>query len=285
MNDEKVYLNGEIIPAADAHISIGDVGFLHGGSVFTTLGAFNGRPFRLDRHVDRLLAAAALLGMQTDADADTLIRGANDVLAANALDRARLRITLTPGDVRTAQPTTLITAVDLPAYPPEWFAEGTTVVVSSYQQGQGDPTFGNKTGCYFPRILARQEAHRKGATEALWFTPDKRLAEGCFTNVFLLAEGTVRTPPRDTPVLPGITREAVLELCPGMDLPCDDQTPLTVRDMLAAEEIFLTAGTMGLVPVTHVERHRVGDGAVGPITRRLTEAYWALVDRETGASP
>jgi len=281
MSDEKVHLNGKLIDAAEARISVGDVGFLHGGSVFTTLGAFHGQPFRLDRHVNRLLATAELLGMRVGTDAETLARAVDELLAANALDRARLRITLTPGDVRTDEPTALITAVDLPAYPPEWFTDGITVVVSSYTQWQGDPTYGHKTGCYFPRILARQEAHRKGATEALWFTAEKHLAEGCFTNVFLVCGGTVLTPPRDTPVLPGVTRAAVLELCGELGIPSNDQNPLTVKEMLAAEEIFLTAGTMGLVPVAHVERHDVGDATIGPITRRLTEAYWTLVDRET----
>jgi branched-subunit amino acid aminotransferase/4-amino-4-deoxychorismate lyase len=161
------------------------------------------------------------------------------------------------------------------------YERGIGVVVSSYKQSVGDPTFGNKTGCYFPRILARQEAHRKGGQEALWYTPDKRLAEGCFTNVFLVLDGTVLTPPRDTPVLPGITRAAVLELCRQLDIPCQDEQDLYVQQMLAAEEIFLTASTMGIVPVARIERHAVGDERRGPITKRLMDAYNDLLREET----
>ncbi len=283
MSEQNVYLNGQLVPADEAQISVSDVGLLHGASVFTTLAAFNGRAFRLDRHIFRLLGTAALLDLIVDADPHTLTAAVDELLAANDLRRARLRITLTPGAVGQERSTTLVTAVPLPEYPDEWYADGIGVVVSSYKQWMGDPTCGNKTGCYFPRILARQEAHHKGAQEALWYTGDNHLAEGCFTNVFLVIDGVVRTPPRDTPVLPGVTRQAVLELCERLDIPHDAETPLTVKDMLAAEEIFLTGSTMGLVPVGHVERHEVGDGEVGPVTDRLMEAYRELVETETTA--
>jgi len=281
MSELKVYINGELRPEAQAHISISDVGFLHGGSVFTTLAAHHGRPFRLDRHLHRLFDTVALLDLRTDTDIDRLTIAVRDVLAANALDRARLRITLTPGDLRVGRPTTLVTAAPLPEYPPEWYGEGISVVVTSFKQWAGDPTYGYKTGCYFPRILARREAQNKGADEALWFTATNRLAEGCFTNVFLVKAGTLHTPGRDTPVLPGVTREAVAEQVRTLDIPYDDETELLIDDLLGAEEVFLTASTMGVVPVTRVERHQVGDGAVGPVTTRLMQAYRDLVERET----
>lgn len=281
MGELQVYLNGQMLPASEARIGVADVGFLHGGSVFTTLAAFNGRAFRLDRHLKRLFDTAALLGLRADTDPQTLTDVVARLLEVNQLPRARLRVTLTPGDVHSGQPTTLVTAAPLPEYPAEWYTQGVTVVVSSFQQQRGDPTYGYKTGCYFPRILARQEAHRKGADEALWFTPDRRLAEGCFTNVFLVKAGNLLTPARDTPVLPGVTRATAMELAGQMNVPCDGEAELTVDDMLAAEEIFLTASTMGLVPVTRVEGHVVGDGQVGPIARRLMQAYRQRVDEET----
>jgi len=284
MNEAKVYLNGSLLPIAEAHLSVSDVAFLHGGSAFTTLAAFNGRPFRLDRHLSRLLDTVALLDLRTNADAETLTKAVDDLLAANQLERARLRITLSPGDASGGRPTTLITASTLPNYPTQWYTDGITVVVSSFKQWRGDPTYGYKTGCYFPRVLARQEAHRKGADEALWYTADNRLAEGCFTNVFLIKNGKVSTPPRDTPVLPGITRAAVLELAGKLGVPCDADGELTVDDMLGAEEIFLTASTMGLIPVTRVERHTVGEGKVGGITADLMQAYDELVEKETSRS-
>ncbi|MFW6145943.1 MAG: aminotransferase class IV [Planctomycetota bacterium] len=282
MEPFKVYLNGAILDEVAAGLPVNDVGFLHGASAFTTMAAFHGRPFRLDRHLGRLLDTVGLLGLTTDQTADSLAAAVTAVLAANELrDRARIRVTLSGGDLRTGEPTALVTAAPLPEYPPEFYTRGVRAVVAPFKQLLGDPTFGYKTGCYFPRILARREAACKGAFEALWFTPANRLAEGCFTNVFLVTDGRLRTPPRDTPVLPGVTREAVLELAAELDIPADDEGELIIDDLLGAGEVFVTASTMGVVPVVQVEADTVGDGTVGPTTQRLMDALNQLIDRET----
>jgi branched-chain amino acid aminotransferase len=275
-----VYLNGNIIPSEQASVSIFDSGFLHGASTFTTMLAHNGMVFRLPRHLDRLLGTASLLGLRISATRAGLADAVDQVLKANNLKQARMRITLTSGDVHTAQPLTLVTAEALTDYPEWWYDKGITVVVSSFKALASDPTFGYKTGCYLPRLLARQEAAAKGAEEALWFNTDNLLSEACFNNVFLVLDGCVHTPPPDTPCLPGVARQAVLELCGQLNIPSDAQTPLTVKDMLRAQEIFLTGSTSLLRPVVHVERHSVGDAKPGAITRRLMEAYRQLLDKE-----
>lgn len=280
-----VFLNGRVMAASDARLEVDDVGFLHGANVFTTLAARHGKPFRLDRHLARLARTAGQLGLKVRVDATELTAATTDLLAANALDRARLRITLSAGSIRTGEAMTLVTAVPLPQYPPAWFTEGITVAVSHYRQWPADPTYGHKTGNYLTRILARRAAAEQGAEEALWFTPKTggitRLAEGCFTNVFLMAGGRLRTPALDTPVLPGVTREAVIEVAAGLGIDCDAEAVLTIDDVLAAEEIFLTASTMGVVPVSHVRDHAVGTGRPGELTLRLRSAYESLVDSDT----
>ena len=284
-----VYLNELIIPREQATVSISDAGLLHGASAFTTMLAHNGVVFRLGRHISRLLATVKLLGLRTDSSvsAATLESATGELLRANALDEARVRITLTPGridavsaDGCAARPTTLITADPLLPYPQDWYERGIGVVVASFKQVSGDPTYGSKTGCYLLRVLARQEAAARGAEEALWYTQDNHLAEACFCNVFLVAGGKVCTPPLQTPVLPGIVREAVIELCERLGIECDAETPLTVREMLAAEEIFLTASCTGIRPVSRVERHAVADEKPGEVTRKLMAAYRELVDGE-----
>jgi len=275
-----VHLNGALVPADEATISVSDLGLLHGASAFTTMLAHNGKVFRLERHIARLLATVALLDLRTDATEETLRQGCRELLESNGLSEARMRITLTPGGVHAEKPTTLITAESLPEYPRDWYDRGIDVVVTALKQQTGDPTYGYKTGCYLPRVLARREAAAKGAEEALWFTTDNRLAEACFCNVFLVLEGKVHTPPRDTPVLPGVVREAVIELCGSLGIECDAETPLTVHEMLAAEEIFLTSSCSGIRPVIRVERHDVGEGKPGPVTRKIISAYQELLDRE-----
>lgn len=280
MSSDNVYLNGKIVPAAAATISVLDEGFLHGASAFTTMRAYNGKVFRLDGHLARLLETVELLGLRTEAGTEELAAATAALLSANQLSEARVRITLSPG--QGDRPTTLVTAQPLPEYPPAWYQKGISVVVTSFKQGSGDPTFGHKTGCYLMRVLARQEAAVKGAEEALWYTADNRLAEACFCNVFLVTAGVVATPPRDTPVLPGIVREAVIELCARLDIPCRLEAPLTVKEMLAADEMFLTASCTGVRPVARVERHYVGETAPGPVTARIMTAYQQLLDRDCG---
>jgi len=323
-----VYLNGNLAPSDQAAVSVFDAGFLHGASTFTTMYAHNGKVFRLDRHLARLMDTVKTLELRTDATEASLTQAVYRLLRANGMSRfvppkgstggtaaefaavaempeelppvdefltdapagddagkplgdARMRLTITPGSVHGGVPTTLVTAEPLPPYPAAWYEKGVTVIVSSFKESPADPIFGNKTGCYLPRILARQEAAHKGAEEALWFTTENHLAEACFNNVFLVFKGTVYTPPRDTPVLPGIVREAVLELCSQLDIPSNDQMPLTVKEMLLADEVFLTGSTTGIRPVARIERHAVAEEKPGPITRRLMDAYRELVERET----
>jgi len=278
-----VYLNGKLLPKDQACISIADAGFLHGASVFTTMRAHRGVVFRLDRHIRRLMETLEFVGIAHDASADDLARWTRELLAANQLSESRLRITLTPGQDEFdsgASPTTLITAEPLPQYPAEWYEKGLTVVISSFKQARGDPTFGYKTGCYLPRVLARQEAACKGAEEALWFTWDNRLAEACFCNVFVVRDGKVFTPPRDTPVLPGVVREAVIELCAAMGIECSDADELTIDDLLGSSEVFLTGSCTGIRPVVRIERqHVVGEGP-GELTGWIMRAYQDLLDSE-----
>jgi branched-chain amino acid aminotransferase len=233
------------------------------------------------------METVGLLGIRTDATPQSLTGAVAATIAANSLSQARMRITLTPGSVHAIPgsdvpqvPTTLVTMEPLADYFSQWARDGISVIVSSYRQASGDPTFGYKTGCYLPRILARQEAASKGAQEALWFTADNRLAEACFRNVFLVLDGKVYTPPIDTPVLPGVVRAAVIELVPQLGLAIDDHTPLNVQHMLTASEIFLTGSGLGVCPVVRVQRHAVGNEKPGPVTRQLLAAYEQLLDKE-----
>ncbi len=282
MANNNVFINGKIVPAAQATISAADAGLLHGASVFTTMLAHKGVIFRFDAHLDRLLTAVAKVNMRITADAESLREATYALLKANELAEARVRITLTPGVVSQpdAAPTVIVTADPLPEYPRQWYDEGLTVVVSDLKQSPEDITVGIKTGCYLPRIIARQAAAEKGADDALWYTTDNHLAEGCFSNVFLVLNGELFTPPEDTPILPGVVRAAVIELCEQLQIACHSDKSLTVHDMLAAEEIFLTSSCSAIRPVVRVERHAVGSEKPGEITKKLMAAYRELLDTE-----
>ncbi len=281
MADLYVHLNGRLVPAGEARLSVFDAGFLHGASAFTTMRAHRGVVFRLDRHLGRLMDTVEAMHLRCGATAGALAQAVRELLEANKLSEAQLRVTLSPGAAHgEGEPTVLVTAGPLADYPAWWYDKGIMVTVAPFKQSPADPAAGRKTGCYLSRVLGRRLAAEQGAEEALWFTDDHRLAEACFSNVFLVLAGELRTPPLSTPVLPGIVREAVLELGRSLDVPCRDDADLTVRDMLDAGEVFITNSLTGIRPVVRIERHVVGDQTPGALTRRLMDAYRELLDRE-----
>jgi branched-chain amino acid aminotransferase len=181
-----------------------------------------------------------------------------------------------------APPATLIiTAGPMTPYPAELYENGATVVVSDIRVSPDDPTVYHKTTGYLRNLLALRDAHRARATEALIFNTKGRLAEGSLSNVFIVSEGRLLTPSVEEGLLAGITRAAVLELAAEVGVPAE-QRPLAVREVLDADEMFLTNSIMELLPVGRVERKEIGDGRPGSVTKQLASAYRALVIRETG---
>ncbi len=287
--DEMVFLNGRVLPANEAKVSVFDAGLAHGVGLFETLRAFKGRLFRLREHLARMEASATALHIAVKVDAGVIERGALDVLEANGLDDARVRITGTPGAVPRpneeavvpVMPTLLITAGKPQTHPAELYQHGMRVCICPYKQNRHDPLAGHKTLGYLPRLLAMKGAAERRCHESLWFNTDNQLAEGSICNVFVVRQGRIVTPPLDTPVLPGIVRGAVLELAQAAGLEAEE-TPIDIDALLASEEVFLTGSVMGIMPVTSIERHTVGDGLPGGATRRMTELYQQLVAKECG---
>ncbi len=287
---EVVYLNGDIVEAERAQVSVFDAGLLHGAGLFETMRAYGGVIFRLQDHLARLAAAGEALSMcdLNGSARDEIASGLNELLRRNGLSDARVRLTLTTGDMRRdpqgqqeARPTLFATATALTVYPQELYDQGMTVLISVHKQSRLDPTCGYKTISYLGRLISLREAQARGCGEALWFTHENLLAEGAISNVFLVDHGIIKTPPIDTPVLPGVTRKAVIELAGPADLSVQE-TPLTINDLLDANEVFVTNSVMQVMPVCRIEQREIGDGKPGPVTRRLIELYRDLVRKECG---
>jgi len=286
---ELMYVSGRFVPPRQATVSALDAGLLVGAGLFETLRTYAGKPFRLDRHLARLRASGQVLRIfvkESDADIAAVIAR---LVEANGVPDARVRLTATRGPLTeqleddAAPPATLLaTAGPMTPYPPELYARGATVVVSDIRTNETDPTVYHKTIGYTRNLLALRDAHRARATEAILFNTKNRLAGGALSNVFLVEDGRLLTPPVEEGLLPGVTRATVLELAAGEGIPAE-QRPLTVRDLLDADEVFLTNSIMELLPVGRVERKPIGEGRPGPTWKRLAEAYRACVARETGA--
>ena len=283
---ERVFLNDTLVPMDQAHIPVTDSGFLYGAGLFETMRSHNGVVFRLEDHLDRLFLSAARLSIQHAYDKPYLAKAIYEVLRQNELTEARLRLTLTNGPIREAPqhpaPTLLITATTLQLYPPEYYRSGVRVVLCPFRQNPDEPICGHKSTNYYPRLLALTLARQKGAAEALWFTTDHRLAEGCVSNVFLAKGSVLYTPPAETPVLPGIARKTVCEIAERESIELIEKD-LHIADVLEADEVFLTNVIMEVLPVSTVEKHPIKEGRVGPVTRRLREQFLRTLEEECGS--
>ena len=287
---EFVYFNGQFVPAGEATVSVFDAGLLHGTGLFETMRSYNGQVFRGRQHLERLCHSAKVFSLAEPGSIDDLLAGMQELLKRNDVPNARLRLTLTMGNTRAllqqeqaAGPNVIVMATALEPYPARYYDEGTSVLLSPWRQGKHDVTAGHKTLGYMPRLLALRRAQSLGLMEALWFTTDNLLAEGCISNVFVVKAGTVKTPSVETPVLPGVTRATVIEVAKAAGIPVEER-PLTINDLLEADEAFLTSTSMEVLPICRIERHAIADDKPGPVSKKLLHLFRELAQRECPAS-
>jgi len=279
---EKVFLNDKLVDMDKAGISVTDSGFLYGAGLFETMRSCNGVVFSLKDHLDRLFFSASALSIKTY-ERKFITDAIYKVLKANKLTDARLRLTLTNGPMSKSEeerkPTLLIAATKLQPYPVEYYKKGVLVVLCPFRQNTAEPTYGHKTTSYFSRMIGLQLAHQKRAAEALWFTVDSRLAEGCISNVFLVKDSALYTPPIETPVLAGVARKTVCEIAIKKNIELVEKN-LYISDCLEADEIFLTNVIMQIMPVSSLEKHTVGDGKPGPETKKLRKYFDDVIKQQ-----
>jgi branched-chain amino acid aminotransferase len=291
MIGETIYLNGQLVPRARARLSPFDHGFLYGYGLFETMRAYSGHIFRLERHLTRLRQAARILGLthdilrEADGEGSLEVACAN-TLQANGLKDARLRLTLsagegdmTPDPSTCSQPTIIVTAGSLISSHPQKYESGYAAILSSLRRNTQSPLSRMKSTCYVESILARTEARAAGCDEAIMLNEQGYLAEGSTTNLFLVRGGDLITPSLESGVLPGITREAVLELARSANIVVMERQ-VGPDELLWADEAFLTNSILELMPLTRLEGKPIGTGKPSPLTRELMAAYGELVTEE-----
>lgn len=277
-----VHLNGRLVPEDAARISPFDRGLTLGDAVFESLRAYGGRPFGLDAHLARLQRSldAARIAVQ----AEGLRKAVEDVLQANGFGHAEapdaaIRMTVTRGvggrgasPKGVGAPTVLVTATPVHV-PPEVYEKGLRVVATRRRrvpETSLDP--GIKSTNYLVHVLARLEAEDAGADDALFLDAAGHVVEATQANVFAIHEGKLLTPPLAVGCLPGATRTVILRLAPGLGLTAQERA-LTLADLQAADEVFLSSSVTELAPVVAIEGQPVGAGVPGRLTRALHEAY------------
>lgn len=283
-----VYLDGAFVPGEEAKVSLFDHGYLFGDSIFETLRSYDGTLFRLDAHLDRLLDSARYVKMSVPASRSELADLCYQTLARTGLADAYLRVTVSRGvgergidPERCPHPTLSIVAKAPPAYPADAYAAGIPTVVVGIRKVADEALSGRvKGGNFQNHILAKLELNQHGVIEGFLLNPQGFVVEGTVSNVFIVKNGTVRTPAAACGCLEGITRDAVMELA-GRQLGAPVEAGFLTRyDLYTADECFLTNTLMEVLPVSRVDGRPIGDGKPGPVTLKLGALYKRLVGAE-----
>lgn len=269
-----VYVNGDIVTADEARVSVFDRGFMRGDGLFETMRSYGGKLFRLDDHLARLDHGMEVLRYpMRSADLD-IKAAALETLRASGIPNARVRVQITRGVGATeftsrvdTEPTVIVTIHPL--------AEGEhsplNVIVSSIRRDQLSPLSGIKTINYVPSLLARMEAERAGADDALLLNYAGFVAEGCASNVFLLRNGELITPDLASGALPGIIRRTVLEIAADIGLPAVER-PVELSELKSAAEVFMTSSVREVAFVGAIDGAPVGQGT-HDVAERIRREY------------
>lgn len=282
-----VWLNGEIVPAAAARVSVFDRGVLLGDGVYETLRVHRGRIFRWREHRDRLLNSLAAAGIEPPHAPAVLEQAIISLGGENQMQEARIRLTITRGDgdpgfdlMPGKGPTTIIAASAWRPLPEERYREGVHAIIASRRQTGSDsldPALKSISRIHL--VLARLEATRKNALEAILLGSDGKVREGTASNVFVVEQGKLRTPSAQCGILEGVTRAAILELSTEAGIPCEEGI-LGPEALADADEVFLTNTSWGALPVGSLDGKSVGSGRGGPVTLLLGRKLAELVERE-----
>lgn len=285
MSEAWVYYNGEIMPPEQARISPYDRGLTLGDGLFETLRVYAGRVFRLDAHLGRLAAGAAMIDLALPSGLEGAVQ---ELVAANGWREAVVRLTVTRGAAAPGRggllpdpdlpPTVLITGRSLVGalpYPTAWYTTGIGLATGGPRRNEYSPLSGCKTLQYLDQVLLRQAAARRGAEEGLQQNTAGAVAGASVANVFIVRAGRVQTPALASGCLPGITRALVLTLARNRGWATSEDT-LSLAEVQGAEEVFLTNTLMEVLPVTRVDGLTIGAGQPGPVTQALAADFCAL---------
>jgi branched-chain amino acid aminotransferase len=280
------WIDGRVVPSDEARIPVVDHGLLYGDGIFEGIRVFGSRVFRLDRHLARFAAGARAIGLSIPGGVSAVREIVLETARAYASSEAYIRLLATRGEGELGvDPTTcsnprllcLIGSVRL--YPEVKLRSGIDLVTASTRRPPPDvldPRI--KSLNYLNNVLAKLEARRRGADEALLLSAAGAVAETSVANVFVLRDGVLLTPPGRDGALEGITRGTVLEIASEHGIPAHERT-LGRFDLFAADEVFLTGTGAGLVPVRSLDSEMIGAGSPGPVFQQLRDAFAAAAPK------
>ncbi|HDD43012.1 MAG: branched-chain amino acid aminotransferase [Thaumarchaeota archaeon] len=276
-----VYINGEFRPKDEACVSVYDHGFLYGDGVFEGIREYDGVVFKLKEHIDRLYESARAMMLEIPMSKEELMNAVIETLRRNRLKNAYIRLIVTRGvgdlgiDPRKCKKPNVIIIAEplLTLYSKEARLKGLSLIISSVRRDRVDATSHQiKSLNYLNSILAKIEAISAGADDAVMLDERGFVSETSSTNLFLVKDGKIITPPPTTGALLGVTRTFVMELARKLGYPVEERE-VTPFELLTADEVFMTGTGAEIVPVTKIAGRVIGDGKAGKITIRLIEEF------------
>jgi len=282
-----IWLDGKWLDRDTAMISVYDHGLLYGDGIFEGIRVYNGRVFRLKEHIDRLFQSAKTIALDVGMSPEALTQAVLDTVAVNEKKDAYVRLVVSrgPGDLgidpaNCSHATVVIIVAQIKLYPQELYDKGAPIVTSSVRRIPIqclDPRI--KSLNYLNNIMAKLDARRAGAMEAVMLNHQGRVAECTADNIFFLSGGVLKTPDLMNGALPGITRASVLDVAKEMGLPAEEGN-YGLHDLYNADEVFLTGTGAEIVPVVSVDGRVIGTGKPGVMTRKLLEGFRKLRTRD-----
>ncbi|MFA6562234.1 MAG: aminotransferase class IV [Verrucomicrobiia bacterium] len=280
---QTIYRNGEYVPEEKAAISPFDRGLLYGDGLFETLRCYDGKFFRLDRHIERLRSGLKRLEIPLALEAADFATVLRELVKQNNVASGIARIVVTRGVAEfgllgkhAQDPMVLVTCWAQPAPDAKRYETGIHCIVANERLSA---TQGLKSLNYIVQILARREANVVNADDAILLDSHGHVAEGSAGNLFIVRDRELITPSLQTEILAGITRATVLEMAHAEKLPVVERV-VHQNDLFHAEEVFLTSSVAEILPVTRIGSHWVHLGQPGPVTREMMRAYRAFVQRD-----
>lgn len=271
-----VYLNGKIIPSKEAVVSVFDHGFLYGDGIYETMRVYDGVIFKLDEHLRRLYRSASMIGLMIPPDLDTIKNSIYETLIVNSLRKAYVRLTVSRGRGPIGldpdlcpEPTIVIIAQELKDYPKAYYEKGISLIISETRRNLKEAINpGIKSLNFLNNILAKIEAKKRDAYEAIMLNVRGKLTEGTISNVFFCKNGILCTPSLECGILDGITRGLVIDISRREGLKVKEGK-FTRNDIYSAEEVFITSTTLEVMPVSKVDDQKYAVGNVAKLLRKL----------------
>jgi branched-chain amino acid aminotransferase len=289
----QIYIDGKYYPKSEAKISVFDHGLLYGDGVFEGIRSYNGVVFHLKEHIDRLYNSAHAIMLEVPITKEEMSGAVLETLRRNNLKDAYIRLVVTRGvgdlglDPRKCpKPSVIIITVPvLKLYDEEKRAGGISMIVSWIRRDPVDATSHEiKSLNYLNSILAKIEAINAGVDEAIILDKNGFITEATAENIFMVKNGKIIKPPTSSGALAGVTANIVQRIAEKLHYPVIERN-ITVTELYNADEAFLTGTGAEVLPIREVNKRKIADGRIGPITKKILDEFDKIVrDPKEGTS-